>query len=244
MFVQKDSQAFKDFWYGNTPINAIYSGSSLVWQRGRKEASYYRNAGSTEVIYAPSWAHTVEIFCRGGGGGGGSGDGGNGNWGNGGQAGGAYAATRTYLKVGHREEVQVEVGKGGAGGQSGNSGGEGGRSRVTLYKHTFNQDTFANLIASEKWADADSYFRENAETIAAEGGLPGAGGAKGSQTGQSAGNYTGFSGVTLVGGAGGGPNNPGGLYGGGGGGGNGGIFGNYKNGQPGGQGEVWLRFIG
>lgn len=209
-------KAIKSIAVGAVQIQEVSRGDVVVWRSFHEPEPHNFNTSGEFTITPPKWATKVQYVLIGAGGGGCGGDGASRRTGDGGEAG----KVRTGVhQLKNWNTIKFTVGAGGRGGTGSPRGGSPGGASLLILPGASRLDKKA--ILAPGGASVEGYT----------GALGGA---------RQAISVDGFD---LPRGSNAPPNTAGATPGDGGGGGTGGIFGSYKEGQPGADGRVWLRFL-
>ncbi|MBH5302747.1 hypothetical protein [Corynebacterium ulcerans] len=214
--IQFGNSKIKEIFLGNEEITEIYAGPDLVWMNFHEPEPHYFKKPGEFTITPPKWATKVQYVLIGAGGGGCGGDGSVQRTGDGGGAGEVRTGAHQLTNW---NNITFTVGAGGRGGTGSPRGGvSGGHSSLSLPSGSTGA---MNYIVAPGGISVEGY----------SGALGGA---------RQAISVDGFD---LPRGSNAPSNTAGATPGDGGGGGTGGIFGSYREGQPGADGRVWLRFL-
>lgn len=209
-------KAIKSIAVGAVQIQEVSRGDVVVWRSFHEPEPHDFNTPGEFTITPPKWATKVQYVLIGAGGGGCGGDGAARRTGDGGGAGEVRTGIRE-LKSWKR--IRITVGAGGKGGTGSSRGGSPGGA------------SFLALLGASLTDTKTVFARGGTSVERYSGALGGA---------RQAISVDGFD---LPRGSNAPPNTAGATPGDGGGGGTGGIFGSYKEGKPGADGRVWLRFL-
>ncbi|AEG84374.1 glycine-rich domain-containing protein [Corynebacterium ulcerans] len=209
-------KAIKSIAVGAVQIQEVSRGDVVVWRSFHEPEPHNFSTPGESTITPPKWATKVQYVLIGAGGGGCGGDGSVQRTGDGGGAG----KVRTgFHQLKNWNTIKFTVGAGGRGGTGSPRGGSPGGASLLILPGASRLDN--KTIFAPGGASVEGYT----------GALGGA---------RQAISVDGFD---LPRGSNAPPNTAGATPGDGGGGGTGGIFGSYREGQPGADGRVWLRFL-